>query len=226
METKFLKWLKRLGLVFATIVSIYLLAALMGSIFPANQSWQEPDDGIELFVETNGLHTGIIMPIWSDVHDWSILIRPEHMQEPARYGSHILVGWGHEGVYRNAEKWTDLRARDALSAIFGTGNTLVHVYHLQYPQAYPHYRRSIKVTETEYLQIVKAIRAKFVLDENGNPTPSAGYGNSDLFYQSRGTYTAFNTCNNWTNTVLKEAGIRTARWSPFQGGVMRWIPEN
>lgn len=225
MATKSRKWLRYLGFGFVAVIIAYLFAALMGSIFPANQDWQEPDDGIELFVETNGLHTGIIMPLWSDVHDWSGSIKPEHLDDPSRYGSHILVGWGHAGVYRNAEKWTDLRAGDALSAIFGTGDTLVHVYHLQYPQAYPHYRRSFKVSEAEYRQIVRAVQSKIVLDASGNAIPSEGYGKSDLFYESTGAYTAFNTCNNWTNNVLKQAGIRTARWSPFQGGVMRWIPE-
>ena len=166
------------------------------------------------------------MPVWSEVHDWSDLIRPEHLSDPSRFGTHILVGWGHEGVYRNAEKWTDLRVGDALSAVFGTGNTLVHVYHLQYPQAYPHYRRSLKVSETEYRRIVRAIQAKITLNADGIPMPSTGYGKGDLFYQSTGKYTAFNTCNNWTNDVLKDAGIRTASWSPFQGGVMRWIPDN
>ncbi len=226
MATKPAKWLQKLGLLLGFAITFYLLAALMGSIFPANQNWQEPEDGIELFIETNGLHTGIIMPIWSDVHDWSDLIRSEHLRDPSRYGSHILVGWGHEGIYRNAEKWTDLRVRDALSAVFGTGNTLVHVYHLQYPQAYPHYRRSLKVSEAEYRHIVEAVKSKFSLNDNGQPTPSKGYGEADLFYESVGHYTAFNTCNNWTSDTLKAAGIRTGLWTPFQGGVMRWIPEN
>ena len=224
MATKSLKWLKKLSLAVGAVITLYLLAALFGSIFPANQGWQEPDDGIELFIETNGIHTGIIMPIWNDVHDWGDLIRPEHLKDPSRYGSHVLVGWGHAGVYRNAEEWTDLRVGDALSAVFGTGDTLVHIYHLQYPQPYPHYRRSLKVTREEYRRIVEQIRTKFALT-NGVPISSRGYGQTDIFYNSVGTYTAFNTCNNWTNGVLKKAGIRTALWTPFQGGVMRWVPE-
>ncbi|QJB68604.1 TIGR02117 family protein [Parasphingorhabdus halotolerans] len=209
----------------AIIILFYLLAALIGSILPANQSWNSPDDGIELFVETNGLHTGIIMPIRTDAHDWSDLIRPEHMTDPALYGSHILVGWGHAGVYRNTRYWRDLRVSDAASAIFGSDETLVHVYHLTYPQAYPHYRRSLKVSEVEYRKIAAAIRARFVLNDAGLPTPSRGYGKDDLFYHARGHYNAFYTCNSWTSDVLRQAGVRTGRWTPFQGGVMRWVPE-
>ncbi|MEP3191585.1 MAG: TIGR02117 family protein [Parasphingorhabdus sp.] len=225
-----MKWPKRIATGFLAVVMLYLIAALFGSILPANQFWKSSDDGIELFIETNGLHTGIIMPIRSDVFDWSVLIRPEHLKDPTVYGSHILVGWGHEGVYRNTEQWQDLRFSDAASAIFGSDEVLLHVYHLNYPQAYPHYRRGIKVSEAEYRKIVETIKARFAFDEAGGPIPSSGYGKYDLFYKSRGHYNAFYTCNSWTSDVLRQAGIRTGIWTPFQGGVMRWFletePEN
>ena len=226
MATIALKWLKRTALALAAVIVLYLLAALGGSLLPANQDWQSADDGIELFIETNGLHTGIIMPVWSDVHDWSPLIRPEHLADPSLYGSHILVGLGHEGVYRNTRFWTDLRPSDALSAIFGSDDVLVHIHHLKYPQAYPYYRRRLKVSEAEYRKIAAAIEARFVLDDHDRSQPSPGYGQQDLFYRASGHYSAFHTCNNWTSDVLQQAGIRTGRWTPFQGGVMRWFPES
>jgi len=225
MATSWIKWSKRVTIGLLTVIGFYLAAALFGSILPANAYWKSPDDGIELFIETNGLHTGIIMPMRSDVHDWGKFIRPEHLDSPTLYGSHILVGWGHEGVYRNTEHWEDLRFKDAASAIFGSDDVLLHIYHLSYPQAYPHYRRSFKVSEAEYRLIVKAVEERFILDEEGQPLPSSGYGAGDLFYQAHGHYDAFYTCNNWTNDVLRRAGIRTGIWTPFQGGVMRWFPE-
>lgn len=208
-----------------TVIMVYLFAALLGSIFPANQDWQQPEEGIELFIETNGIHTGIVMPIWNEVHDWTPLVRPEHLKNPSDYGTHILVGWGHEGVYRNAEKWTDLRAVDALSAVFGSDDTLIHIYHLKNPQAYPHYRRPIRVSPPQYAKIVKAVQSRFALDESYQTIPSSGYGERDLFYRSHGHYNAFYTCNSWTGDVLRQAGIRTGLWTPFQGGVMRWVPD-
>ena len=225
MATSAAKYLRRGAFALGAIIALYLLAALAGSLVPANQHWKSPDDGVELFIETNGLHTGIVMPIWSKIHDWTPLVRPEHLADPSRYGSHILVGWGHEGVYRNTRTWSDLRASDAISAIFGSDKVLVHVDHLQYPQAYPHYRRPLTVSAAEYRKIAAAIEAKFTLDDQFRSQPSPGYGDSDLFYQSHGHYNAFYTCNNWTSDVLQQAGIRTGLWTPFQGGVMRWFPE-
>jgi uncharacterized protein (TIGR02117 family) len=225
MTTSWFNWVKRIGAALFLFVFSYLFAALIGSILPANQSWESPSDGIELFIETNGLHTGVIMPIHSDVHDWSSLIRPEHMTDPSQYGSHIMVGWGHAGVYRNTPRWRDLRISDGVSAIFGSDDVLLHIYHLNYPQVYPPYRRAFKVSEEEYRKIVKSIEKRFILNEFYQPSPSPGYGKYDLFYQAKGHYSAFNTCNNWTNEVLRDAGIRTGRWTPFAGGVMRWFPE-
>jgi len=226
MATTAIKWLKRSVVASGAIIAAYLLAALAGSLLPANQDWQSPEEGIELFVETNGLHTGIIMPIWSDVHDWTPLVRPEHLQDASFYGSHILVGWGHAGVYRNTREWSDLHARDAISAVFGSDDVLIHVYHLKYPQAYPYYRRRLIVSEAEYRKIATAIEARFVLDDHYRSQPSPGYGQDDLFYAANGHYNAFYTCNNWTSDILQQAGIRTGRWTPFQGGVMRWFPES
>ena len=226
MTTTAHKWLRNTAFALASVIALYLLAALVGSLIPANAAWRSPDDGIELFVETNGLHTGIIMPIWSDVHDWTPLVRPEDLADPSRYGSHILVGWGHEGIYRNTRTWSDLRASDAISAIIGSDQVLIHVDHLQYPQAYPHYRRSLKVSPAQYRKIAAAIEEKFLLDDHFRSQPSPGYGASDLFYRSHGHYSAFHTCNNWTGEVLQQAGIRTGLWTPFQGGVMRWFPES
>ncbi|SIN86573.1 conserved hypothetical protein [Parasphingorhabdus marina DSM 22363] len=219
------KWIIRTCGLLAFAVAAFLLASLAGSIIPVNQGWKSPERGIQLFIETNGVHTGLILPLQSDVHDWTGLIRPEHLEDPALYGSHVLIGWGHEGVYRNTMRWRDLRAEDAASAIFGSSEVLLHVYHLKYPQAYPQYRRSFEVTEDEYRRIVSAIESRFVLDSRGRSQPSAGYGKDDLFYEARGHYTAFYTCNNWTSDVLRQAGIRTGIWTPFQGGVMRWFPE-
>ena len=51
-----------------------------------------------------------------------------------------------------------------------------------------------------------------------------GYGPQDVFYDAPGTYTVANTCNQWTSDTLAAAGVRTGWWTPFAGGVMKWVP--
>ena len=52
-----------------------------------------------------------------------------------------------------------------------------------------------------------------------------GYASYDTFYEARGRYTMANTCNQWTSDTLAAAGVRTGRWTPFAGGVMKWVEE-
>src|SRR5690606_21194110 len=143
MATFRVKWLTRILSGLVAVIALFLAAAPFGSIIDANPYWKSTDGGVLLFIETNGLHTGIIMPVYSDVHDWRELIRPEHVEICIGFGSHILVGWGHEGVYLNTEYWQHLRFKYAASAIFGSDDVLLHVYHQNYPQADSHYLRPI-----------------------------------------------------------------------------------
>ena len=102
------------------IVGLYFAAALAGSLIPANAGWQEPDVGIPIFVETNGVHVSLIVPMAAGGEDLSDLIRPEHLANPALYGTHAMIGWGHGAVYRNAQTWGDVRSGDIASAIIGS----------------------------------------------------------------------------------------------------------
>ena len=45
----------------------------------------------------------------------------------------------------------------------------------------------------------------------------AGYSylGTDAFFEARGRYTLFVTCNEWVRRGLGDAGIRTSVWSPF-----------
>jgi hypothetical protein len=51
-----------------------------------------------------------------------------------------------------------------------------------------------------------------------------GYDAHDVFYTARGTYHLGNTCNQWTSDRLAAAGAKVGRWTPFPGGVMKWVP--
>lgn len=51
-----------------------------------------------------------------------------------------------------------------------------------------------------------------------------GYGASDVFYEARGCYSAFCTCNTWTGSTLRSAGIRMASWTPFVKSVFYQLP--
>lgn len=205
------------------IVGIYMAAALVGSHIPANNAWRQPSDGIDIFVETNGVHVSLIVPIAAASEDLSDLINPYHLVKRDLYGTHVMIGWGHKRVYRNARTWGDVKSGDITSAIFGSDDTTLHVYHLINPQGLS-YRKMLRVTPEQFRKIVGQIRSSFRLDAAGRSRAYPAYGPDNLFYDSVGHYSAFNTCNTWTGNVLRRAGVPMGVWTPMPGGVMRWFP--
>lgn len=204
------------------IVGVYFIAALGGSLIPANSDWREPDQGIPILVETNGVHVSLIVPMSAAGEDLSDLIRPEHLADTELFGTHAMVGWGHRNVYRNARTWGDVRSGDIASAIVGSDETTLHVYHLIDPSPAPHRKRFL-VSQQAYRGIVASIRSTFRLTADGRSTAYPAYGPNNLFYDSKGHYSAYTTCNEWTGAVLRKAGVRMGIWTPMPGGVMRWF---
>ncbi|MBL0925881.1 MAG: DUF2459 domain-containing protein [Sphingomonadaceae bacterium] len=203
-------------------VGFYMVAALAGSHIPANGSWTPPREGVDIFVETNGVHVSLIVPVSAVGEDLSDLIRPDQLANPDLYGTHVMIGWGHGRVYRNARTWGDVRSGDIAGAIVGSDDTTLHIYHLINPQILPH-RKILRVSPQQYRIIVRQIRSTFRLNERGESVAYAAYSPDNLFYDSRGHYSALYTCNNWTGDILRKAGVRMGIWTPMPGGVMRWL---
>lgn len=208
----------------AAAIGLGLLALAAGALIPANRGWTEPESGIEIFIESNGIHTGFVVPMRAAGVDWSDIVVPEDLADSRYYGTHLLFGWGNRDVFLNVPRWRDLTPGVALGAVFGGGDGLVHVDHEYEPQATEH-RRRIVVSPAQYRIIADHIRSSFVLDALGQAQPlrGRGYGPADTFYAGVGGYTLANSCNEWTARGLRKAGIRTGIWTPFEDGVMRWV---
>lgn len=203
------------------VVGCYFAAALVGSLIAVNPEWKEPKDGVPIFVETNGVHVSLILPMAAAGEDLSDLIRPEHLANPDLYGTHAMIGWGHGAVYRNAQTWGQVRSGDIGSAIIGSDDTVLHIYHVIDPKP-NRIRKSFRVSEAQYRAIISEVRTSFKLT-NGRSKAYPAYGPNNLFYDSVGRYSAVNTCNEWTAYVLRSAGVKVGVWTPMPGGVMRWF---
>jgi len=204
-------------------IGLYFAAALAGSLVAANPGWREPENGITIWVETNGVHTGIVMPMANDVADWRDMLRPSDIRDPRYYSTHVLIAWGEARFYRETETWADLTPAIAWNAATGSDETLMHVDFLYRPGPQP-YRRRVTLTNEQYFRLAAAVRAQFETGPDGRAVPSFGYGPADAFYAAHGRYSALNSCNSWTGRMLREAGIRVGIWTPIAGGVMRWFP--
>ena len=209
--------------IIATVLAVpifYFAAALHLGLIPANWGWREAERGVKIFVNTNGVHTGIAMPLHHELMDWRPFVPAEHLRVPAR-GNYIIVGYGHRDFYLNTPSWAELSLATAFNAALGLGPTLLHVDHIQDPQE-DREQTAITLSSEEYRRLVDYIRPRFKLDAAGRTIPvlGRGYATNDMFYEAHGGYSAVLTCNEWTGRALRAAGVRMGLWTPIEQSVM------
>ncbi len=215
------KLVVRVALAILAFPALYFSAALLGGLIPANPSWQEAERGVTIFVRTNGVHTWLMVPTVAAGVDWRPLAPAAHIRQPLYSGNYLAIGYGNRDFYLNTPTWGDLSLRTALAAAFGRGPSLVHVEHERDPQPNA-YQQPIVLTIGEYRKLAAHIHRSFDLDALGRTIPliGRGYGPADIFYEGRGPYNAYRTCNEWTGEALRAAGIRTGVWTPMSESIM------
>ncbi len=218
-ETRWVRWILWVFAAVVGVVASYAVAGLVGGSIPSNRDWRPPAEGVHIFVESNGVHTGIIVPKVAAGVDWRGVARAEDLRDP-RYGAfdHVAFGWGEKTFYLETPTWTDVKLRTVIGAAFGSTRTLMHVDHLPRPRAGDG-AREIILTPAQYRRLAAYIRASF----RDGGARYRGYAGYDAFYAANGRYDAVRTCNAWTGDALRFAGVRVGRWTPFAVTVMGWF---
>lgn len=206
----------------AGVVAAYPGAGLIGGLVPSNANWSPPADGVTLYIESNGVHTGIVMPKRAAGVDWQGDFPARDLADPryARF-DHVSIGWGERDFYLETPTWTDLKLSTVVAAAAGSDRTLLHVDHVPRPAPDGEVRRVV-VRPTEYRRLAAYIRASIAPGGERH----RGYYRYDAFYAARGRYSAIRTCNAWIGDALRFAGLRIGIWTPFPGTVMRWFPRH
>lgn len=204
----------------AVAIGLFMLACWIGSAIPRNAGWTEPERGVEIMVETNGVHTAIVMPLVTPHKDWHGDFPAADLPGPARPYTHVSVSWGEREVFLNTPAWSDLSLPTAFRAAAG-GDGLLHVAHYVRPTPSAT-ARTLRLRPAEYARLVRAIEAQ--VRPPAERRAYRGYENWDVFYDAPGRYHLGNTCNQWTSDTLAAAGVKTGWWTPFAGGVMKWVP--
>jgi uncharacterized protein (TIGR02117 family) len=216
--------LRALGAVVAGVVlalAAFALAGWAGSSIPRNSGWREPADGVEILLGTNGVHTELVMPLVTPEKDWRPVFPTADLAAPGRDYTHVAVSWGEKEVFLNTPTWADLSPVTVLRIVGVGGEGLLHVAHYVRPAPSRDFR-PLTLSPAEYRRLVAAIERSLPV---GQRVRHPGYGPHDVFYDAPGDYTARNTCNQWTSDTLAAAGVRTGWWTPFAGGVMKWVSE-
>ena len=210
------------------VVAGYPLAGWVGSSIPESAAAPPVDlaDSVEIMVETNGTHTSIIVPIVSDTKDWRESFPSASQPRPdGLLPTHLSIGWGEREVFLNVPTWGDLEAATALRIATVGGEALLRVSHYVRPMASENHR-PVRISTAQYRTLVTAIEQALPAMPPGQQRQIYhGTYVDDAYYEAVGSYTMINTCNTWVGDRLAEAGVEMGMWTPFAGGVMKWIPQ-
>ena len=204
-----------LGFLFLYVVSVVLISKI-----PVNSDVSQENKSITIFILSNGVHTDIVVPIKNNTKDWSTDIHFEQTKSKDSLVNYLAFGWGDKGFYLNTPEWSDLKASTALKAASGWSTSAMHTTFYKNLRESEHCKK-IKVSEEEYQKLVVFIVDSFQLDSNYKTQwiPGHSYGNRDAFYEAKGSYNLFYTCNTWANNALKSAKQKASLWTVYDKGI-------
>jgi uncharacterized protein (TIGR02117 family) len=217
---RLIRWLGWIAAALVLAVALYLLAAWIGSSLPRNAASRQPESGgVLIAVETNGVHTALVLPLVTPLKDWRRDFPLTDVARPDLPYTHVSISWGEREVFLDTPTWWDLSPKLVLKILTRGGEGLQHVAFYVRP-ATSETLRPIRLTQQQYARLVASIEG----DLPARPfVKHPGYGRFDVFYDAEGRYTPVNTCNQWTGNRLADAGVRIGRWTPLDSSVMKWV---
>ena len=214
----FLRILKFTVSVITSILIVYFLAAIILSLLKTHPSKLNCLAEKEILITTNSIHVDIIVPA-EDI-DYELLRKLETLPDT----KYIAFGFGDKEFYINTPEWKDLKFKTAFNALFLKSETALHV--TCYFRKYESWK-AVKLCNSQLDILNGYISDSFQNTSNGKlkKIDVKGYYKTDLFYEAKGSFSIFNTCNVWVTHALKETGVETAVWSPFDFGILWNLPE-
>jgi uncharacterized protein (TIGR02117 family) len=203
-------------------VALYMLVFLLLSTITVNNQAEETPDGIDIYLFSNGVHVDIVLPLKNEYKDWSTQIDYRNTLDKDSALHYLAFGWGDKGFYLETPAWSELQFTVAFKAAFYLSTTAMHTTFYGEMTENELCRR-IRVDRATYQKIVQYVENRFQRDAAGNFIPIFNvplYGRDDSFYEAKGRYSLFFTCNTWVNQCLKQAGLKACVWTPFQRGII------
>lgn len=217
------KVLKRIAIALASIISVAVLYAVLAFTLSRITVPAEKMEGkkITIYVLSNGVHTDFVMPVKSEVVDWSREVKFGNTLGKDSLYQYVGMGWGNKRFYMQTPTWADLSLKTGLIATLGLGRSAIHATFYKEITKYDKYIR-IELTMDQYRRLVRYIDLTFAKNSAGHYqviVSNANYGDSDAFYEANGRFTMFYTCNTWLNSGLKACGQRACLWTPFEEAI-------
>ncbi|GGB65387.1 hypothetical protein GCM10007424_01650 [Flavobacterium suaedae] len=217
---KTVRFIKQFILAFIAVITVYILATFIFSIIPVNSNIANQGD-ITVYINSNGVHTDIVVPVKNNIKDWTTVIPFSHTIANDSLAQYVAFGWGDRAFYLETPQWSDLKASTAFNAAFHLGTSAMHTRFYRTLQEDEECIK-LKISKSNYKKLVTYIDNSFAYSESKQVKwiANRSYNNYDAFYEAKGKYSLFYTCNTWTNNALKAANQKAALWTLYDKGIL------
>lgn len=201
------------------LILVYFLVVLLAPCIKIEGDKESSQD-ITIYLLSNGVHTDLVMPSKTEQKDWTSVFAAENTLGglPEQW---IAVGWGDKGFYLETPTWADLKLSTALSAVLGLGPATLHATYFPAMESCRNCT-AIQISHRQYQRLIDYVE-KTLQWQNGKPiliqTPLV-YGERDAFYEAKGRYSLFFSCNTWINNGLKSIGADAVLWTFTDFGLL------
>lgn len=199
---------------------LYLGLAWLLSRVSMSEEEGKPDE-MAIYILSNGVHTDIVVPAKTELYDWTAQVPYTDMPDVDSMYHFLAIGWGDKGFYLHTPTWADLKASVAFRAATGLSTTALHTTYYRDMQEGEQCHK-IMISKDQYQRLITYIEDSADRSAEGrwiNIDTDANYGVTDAFYEAKGSYSLFHTCNTWANTALKASGQKHCLWTPFDTGI-------
>lgn len=217
---RLLKLTLKIVLVFLGFLLLYAIVIFFTSIVSVNENNEVTNKNIPIYILSNGVHTDIVLPLKNEIKDWSTDISYLDTKAKDSTRQNLAFGWGDKGFYLDTPTWADLKASTAAKAITGLSSSAMHITFYGNLKEDENCKKFF-ISENQYQKMIRYIENSFLLDTS-NKTQRIGthsYGKHDIFYEAKGSYNLFYTCNTWANQALKAGNQKAALWTVLDKGI-------
>ena len=217
---RFLKFTFKGVLITVGIIALYLFSAYLFGKIAVEGAQSNDERDYSIYLLNTGVHTDIVMPKENDLINWTEAFPISNTNAADTSAQLIAIGWGDKGFYLETPSWADLKFSTAFEAAFWLSSSALHTtYYNELPKSME--KVELKVSEKQYKLLITYIKrsVKFSGKKAQFIETDANYGDYDAFYEGRGTYSLFFTCNTWVNEALKSSHQRSCVWTPFAGAI-------
>ncbi|MFT5658669.1 MAG: hypothetical protein ACI9KN_001950 [Gammaproteobacteria bacterium] len=142
----------------------------------------------------------------------------------SRY-NYIEIGRGDAGFYQEQEA----ALSTTLKALFLSSPAVLHLsaYNVLPEKKFPLSKAvEIRLSRNALEKLLDAIASDFKMQDGVAIELAQGRDASSRFFESKGSYHLFYTCNNWTADVIQQADYPIRhRWSFFSSSVMKQLDQ-